>query len=156
MCSPHSYLHGTHSAIYPTSTFVTVRNHSLLFVLLHHSFTLLWLQRTSTHTHTLVCCIASQHTLNQRRLQQYSTPTVYLSPKLPFPHCASSFLFNFPPNTHACELLPHQLTCHASTPAFPGAHPSMDTHFDCSTQLPDQPPASIATPIPFVDLCMIA
>ena len=108
------------------------------------------------HTHTLICCIASQHTLNQRRLQQYSTPTVYLSPKLPFPHCASSFLFNFPPNTHACELLPHQLTCHASTPAFPGAHPSMDTHFDCPTQLPDQPPASIATPIPFVDLCMIA
>ena len=34
-----------------------------------------------------VCFIASQHTLNQLRLQQYTTPTVYVSSKLPSPHC---------------------------------------------------------------------
>ena len=34
----------------------------------------------------LFCFIASQHPLNQLRLQQYTTPTVCSSSKLPYPH----------------------------------------------------------------------
>ena len=34
-----------------------------------------------------VCFIGSQHTLNQLRLQQYTTPTIYVISKLPSPHC---------------------------------------------------------------------
>ena len=34
-----------------------------------------------------VCFITSQHTLNQLRLQQYTTATVYVSSKLPSPQC---------------------------------------------------------------------
>ena len=49
--------------------------------------------RTQTQTQSrlivclFVCFIASQYTLNQLRLQQYTTPTVYVSSKLPSPHC---------------------------------------------------------------------
>ena len=36
----------------------------------------------------IVCLfIASQHTLNHLRPQQYTTPTVYVSSELPSPHC---------------------------------------------------------------------
>ena len=38
-----------------------------------------WTNAVYTASALFVCVIASQHTLNQLRLQQYTTPTVYVS-----------------------------------------------------------------------------
>ena len=46
----------------------------------------------------LFCFYASQHTLNQRRLQQYTSPTVYVSSKFALP---SRFWLTIPGNGFA-------------------------------------------------------
>ena len=53
----------------------------------------------------VMCFIASQHKLNQLRLQQYTTPTVYVSSPLTVPRCTNHALCSGGRSTHTQGLL---------------------------------------------------